>query len=161
MKNTWKVSSIGLAGLVTVVVGLSAVAAEQQANGGNDYTKSVARPYEEVLAAVKAAAQAEGFRVSNVHDIAASLRKEGIEREPYATVEVCDSKIAAQVLDSEPLLGSIMPCRIAVFQKGKETIVSMIRPTRLMTMFPLKPEVERDAAQVEQSMKAIIDKATG
>jgi uncharacterized protein (DUF302 family) len=157
MKNMLK---IGLAGFVAVALGLLALAAEQQGKGGNDYTKSVTRPYEEVLAAVKAAAQTQGFRVSNVHDIAASLRKEGIEREPYATVEVCNSKIAAQVLKAEPLLGSIMPCRIAVFQQGKETVVSMIRPTRLMTLFPLKAEVEHDAAQVERSMEAIINEAT-
>ncbi len=53
-----------------------------------------------------------------------------------------------------------MPCRIAVFQKGDETVVSMIRPTRLMTLFPLKPDVARDAAQVERSMEAIINEAT-
>jgi uncharacterized protein (DUF302 family) len=157
MKSMFKV---GFAVVALALVGFVSLLAEPQDKAANDYTKSVSRPYEEVLAAVKAAAQAQGFRVSNVHDIAASLRKEGIERAPYATVEVCNSKIAAQVLEAEPLLGSIMPCRIAVFQRGKETVVSMIRPTRLMTMFPLKAEVQRDAMQVGHSMEAIINEAT-
>ncbi len=98
--------------------------------------------------------------MSNVHDIAASLRKDGIQREPYATVEVCNSKIAAEVLKAQPLLGSVMPCRIAVFQQGTGTTVSMILPSKLMTLFPAKAEVQKDAAQVEQSMKAIVDEAT-
>ncbi len=160
MKNGLKLLSTGFTVVAAIGLGLSALAAGKQSESTNDYTRSVARPYVEVLAAVKTAAEAQGFRVSNVHDIAASLRKEGLERPPYATVEVCNSKIAAQVLNAEPLLGSIMPCRIAVFQKGDVTVVSMIRPTRLMTLFPLKPEVKRDAAQVERSMQAIINEAT-
>jgi uncharacterized protein (DUF302 family) len=113
-----------------------------------------------VLAAVKEAAQAQGFRVSNVHDIAASLRKDGIEREPLATVEVCNSKIAAEVLNAEPRLGSVMPCRITVFQQGKETVVTMILPSRLMRLFPAKPEVKQAAAEVDRGLKAIVDAAT-
>jgi len=150
----------GLAVALAVAAWLPAAATDKTSTEANDYTRSVARPYEQVLAAVKEAAQAQGFRVSNVHDIAASLRKDGIEREPVATVEVCNSKIAAQVLKAEPRLASIMPCRVAVFQQGNETVVSMVRPSSLMTMFPLKPEVKSAAAQVERSMEAIIDTAT-
>ena len=147
-------------GCVVLTMALSGSAAERHNQGKNDYTRTVSRPYEQVLTAVKAAAQKQGFRVSNVHDIAASLRKDGINREPYATVEVCNSKIAAEVLNAQPLLGSVMPCRIAVFQKGNETTVSMIRPSRLMTLFPGSSEVKKEARQVEKSMEAIVDEAT-
>ncbi len=147
-------------GCVVLTLAFAAGAAERSSNGKNDYTRSVARPYEEVLAAVKTAAQKQGFRVSNVHDIAASLRKEGISRPPYATVEVCNSKIAADVLKAEPLLGSVMPCRIAVFQSGNQTTVSMIRPSVLMKLFPGNSEVKKDAQQVEKSMEAVVDEAT-
>ncbi len=84
-----------------LLMGLSAHAAEESGSGKNDYTKFVERPYTEVLDAVKQAAQQEGFRVSNVHDIAASLKKDGLQRAPYATVEVCNSKIAAEVLHAQ------------------------------------------------------------
>ncbi len=147
-------------GCLVLPLAFSASAAEPQSNGKNDYTRTVSRSYEEVLAAVKAAAQKQGFRVSNVHDIAASLGKDGIHREPYATVEVCNSKIAADVLNAQPLLGSVMPCRIAVFQKGNETTVSMVRPSKLMTLFPASSEVKKAALEVEKSMEAIVDQAT-
>ncbi len=147
-------------GCVVLSLAFSGSAAERQGAGKSDYTRTVSRPYEEVLASVKAAAQKQGFRVSNVHDIAASLRKDGISREPYATVEVCNSKIAADVLNAQPLLGSVMPCRIAVFQKGNETTVSMVRPSRLMALFPGSSGVKKDAREVEKSMEAIVDEAT-
>ncbi len=147
-------------GCVALTIAFSGSAADRQSKGKNDYTRTVSRPYEEVLAAVKAAAQKQGFRVSNVHDIAASLRKDGINREPYATVEVCNSKIAADVLNAQPLLGSVMPCRIAVFQKANETTVSMIRPSVLMKLFPGNSQVKKNAQEVEKSMEAIVDEAT-
>ncbi len=154
--NSFKNTVMGalLIGLIS-----SGVAAGQGPSHKNDYTRSVSRSYEQVLNAVKQAAEKQGFRVSNVHDIAASLRKDGIEREPYATVEVCNSKIAAQVLNAEPLLGSVMPCRIAVFRKGEQTTVSMVRPSTLMSLFPANSEVKKDAEQVEKSMQAIVDEA--
>lgn len=130
------------------------------AQQSSDYTRAVARPYKEVLAAVEQAAKAEGFRVSHVHDLAASLAKEGIQREPYATVEICNAKLASQVLQAEPRLGSLMPCRIAVYQQGDKTVVSMVLPSGLMTMFPVKPEVHEAAAKVDQAMKTIVAAAT-
>ncbi len=154
-----KFSTLGMA-FVIAGVALSGAAAEHPQKEKNDYTRKVNRPYAEVLSAVKAAAQAQGFRVSNVHDIAASLRKDGINREPYATVEVCNGKIAAKVLEAQPLLGSVMPCRIAVFQKGETTMVSMLLPSKLMTLVPAGSAVQKEAERVETSMKAIVDEAT-
>lgn len=158
--NKMKILNTIALGCAALALAFSGSAAERLSTGKNDYTRSVSRPYAEVLDAVKAAAQKQGFRVSNVHDIAASLRKDGINREPYATVEVCNSKIAADVLNAQPLLGSVMPCRIAVFQKGNETTVSMVRPSVLMKLFPGSSEVKKDAQQVEKSMQAIVDEAT-
>ncbi len=154
------ITKFSLLGMAVALCNCSLGAAPRAEKSENEYTRSVTRPYEQVLGSVKEAAQAQGFRVSNVHDIAASLKKDGIQREPYATVEVCNSKIAAQVLQAEPLMGSVMPCRIAVFQKGNETVVSMIRPTRLMGMFPSHSDVTKAAKDVEHSMETIIDEAT-
>jgi uncharacterized protein (DUF302 family) len=152
--------TIGMACLALTTLGLTASAADSQVMEANDYTRSVARPYAEVLAAVKEAALAQGFKVSNVHDIAASLRKAGIKMEPVASVEVCNIKIAAEILKAEPRLASVMPCRIAVFQQGDKTVVTMILPSRLMKMFPPKPGVAEAAAEVDRGLKAIIDAAT-
>ncbi len=151
--------TLGIA-LSFMVAGLSAYAAEKDSSGKNDYTKFVERPFPDVLEDVKQAAQKEGFRVSSVHDIAASLKKDGLQRDPYATVEVCNSKIAAEVLHADPLLGSVMPCRIAVFQKGSGTTVSMLLPSRMMKMFRPSSEIDNAAREVEASMKKIVDEAT-
>lgn len=125
-----------------------------------DYTRKVNRPYEKVLTALQEAAQAQGFRVTAVHDLAASMRKEGIERDPYSVVEVCKAEIASKVLQAEPRFGAFMPCRIAVYQQGSDTVVTTVLPTRLLAFFPVKAEVKTAAAKVDSILKTMIDTAT-
>lgn len=50
-------SPIRFAPAVSAVTDLAGLAAHPEHKPGNDYTKSVARPYEHVLAAITAAAQ--------------------------------------------------------------------------------------------------------
>ena len=157
--------AVGLVAAAGLLAGWTPGAAAQDRKaapaGAADYTRTTDRSYEAVSDAVKRAAKEHGFRVSNVHNIAGSLKKEGLEIPPYETIEVCNSRLAAEVLKAEPRLGAVMPCRIAVYRHGDKTVASMILPSRLMTLFPENPTVEKAAAQVDQAMKAIIDEATG
>lgn len=145
-----------------LVVSSNALAEEgaQMAAPANDYTRSVDRPFEKVLAAVEDAAKEKGFRVTNVHDVTASLRKDNIVIEPYATVEICNPRMAAQVLEAEPRLGSLLPCRIAVYKQGDKTVVSTALPSRLVAMFPVSFIISAGASEVDDAMKDVIDTAT-
>ncbi len=164
--NTRKTAAVLLA-ILAVLAGGAGVAlpregkaAGDRAEDKADYTRSTDRPYDQVYDAVMKAAKDQGFRVSNVHNIAGSLKKDGLTIPPYATIEVCNSRLAAEVLKAEPRLGTLMPCRIAVYRQGDRTVVSTVLPSRLMTLFPEKPEVKKAAAQVDRAMKAMVDEAT-
>jgi uncharacterized protein (DUF302 family) len=132
---------------------------ERYLRPGHDDTRTVERPFTEVLEAVQAAAKAQGFNVLGTHDLAASLKKAGIEREPYVVVEVCHPEQAAAVLKIEPRMGSQLPCRIAVWQAGPKTLVSTLRPTALVGLLPDAP-LAAPARQVDAALKAILDAAT-
>jgi uncharacterized protein (DUF302 family) len=160
MTRVNKSAVVLLAFLTALTGGMSLAAPPDQGEGGADYTRWTDRPYDQVYGAVMRAAKGQGFRVSNVHNIAASLKKDGLDIPPYATIEVCNSRLAAEVLKAEPRLGALMPCRIAVYRQGDRTVVSMVLPSRLMTLFPEKPAVKKAAAEVDRAMKAIVDEAT-
>lgn len=125
-----------------------------------DYTRRSARPLARVMAAVEESAQAEGFRVLAKHDLAAAMAKAGIEREPYFVVELCNARIASAVLAADPRIGGLLPCRIAVYQEGEQTVVSMVLPSKLIGLFP-GAEVSEHAATVDAAMRAIIDASMG
>jgi uncharacterized protein (DUF302 family) len=123
------------------------------------YARTTTRSYPETLSAVQEAAKAAGFRIPGVIDLAASMRKEGIEREPYAVVELCNAEIASGVLKVNPMIGTLMPCRIAVYQQGAQTVVAMTLPSRLMDLFP-ESDVAGPAKKVDQTLQDVIDAAT-
>lgn len=156
----WLLFGIGFALLALAVAGLMSAAGANPEKEPADYTRATEKPYTETLNAVQEAAKAQGFRVSGVHDLAASLKKEGYTRDPYAVVEVCKAELSSQVLKAEPRFGAFMPCRIAVYQEGSGSVVTTVLPTRLMAFFPGKPEVQAAAVEVDRVMKAIIDSAT-
>jgi uncharacterized protein (DUF302 family) len=149
-----------LVSMAAVIVALNRGVRAEPDKTPPDYTRKTAKSYAATLSAVQEAAKTEGFKISGVHDIAASLRKEGIEREPYAVVEVCKAELAAEVLKAEPRFGVFMPCRIVVYQQGENTIMTSVLPTRLLTFFPAKPEVKAAALQVDRVIETIIDTAT-
>jgi uncharacterized protein (DUF302 family) len=123
------------------------------------YARTTTRSYQETLSAVQEAAKAAGFRIPGVMDLAASMRKEGIEREPYAVVELCNAQIASDVLKVNPMIGTLMPCRIAVYQQGSQTVVAMALPSKLMELFP-ESDVAGPAKKVDQALRGVIDAAT-
>lgn len=127
---------------------------------GPDYTRTTDAAFLDVLKRVEEAAKAQGFKVPSTHDMAASLKAAGIEREPYTVVEVCDPRLAAAVLEAEPRFGSLMPCRIAVYRQNGKTVVSTLLPSRLIGLLPGTDGVANAARQVDDAMKSIIQDAT-
>lgn len=123
------------------------------------YARTTPRPFTETLEAVQEAAKAAGFRIPGVIDLAASMRKEGIEREPYAVIELCNAEIASGVLQVNPMIGTLMPCRIAVYEEGARTVVAMALPSKLMDLFP-ESEVAGAARRVDEALRGVIDAAT-
>jgi uncharacterized protein (DUF302 family) len=69
-------------------------------------------------------------------------------------------KIAVKILNTEPRLGSLMPCRITVFQQGKEAVVTTILPSLRLTLLPEKSEVKQAVARVDRELRSVIDAAT-
>ncbi|MDF1613293.1 DUF302 domain-containing protein [Stygiobacter electus] len=69
------------------------------------------------------------WKVIIVHDLQASLKKNGKEVLPVKVIEVCNPNYSFNVLNKEEfkLFSSMMPCRISVYEKADgKTYVSRI-----------------------------------
>jgi uncharacterized protein (DUF302 family) len=121
-------------------------------------TFATTRSFDDAVRAICEATPAKGFRVLHVHDVQATFRDKGIEREPYKIIEVCNVKNAKLALDADPLVGLMMPCKINVFTQAGKTVVSLLRPGLLATFFP-SAGLEAMIADVETSLTQIADAA--
>lgn len=124
-----------------------------------DYTRTTPRKMQGVLDDIKAAAVAEGFKVVGTHDVAASFKSAGIERTPYVVLELCNAKIASDVLIAEPRFGALIPCRLAVYEQTGTTVVTTILPSRIAALFSGN-DVQEAARTVDAVLMKIIDTVT-
>ena len=104
------------------------------------------------------AVPANGFGLLHTHDIHGTLNAKGVDFAPQCRVfEVCNPKRAAEVLAVRMDLANALPCRIAVYERDGDVIVSMIRPTEMLAMLSDDTELAEVAKNVEQTMGRMIE----
>ncbi len=114
------------------------------------------KSFEEMVEAIEAHTQVNGFRVLHTHDVQATLAEKGFIREPLKIIEVCNAKYAYQALNIEATVSLLMPCRINVYIEGEQTLISTLRPSAFVHMFE-KPELENFAADLDRALIKIIE----
>jgi uncharacterized protein (DUF302 family) len=86
--------------------------------------------FEEALARVPQALQAEGFGVLTQIDVQETLKQKiGVDFRKYRILGACNPKLAYRALSSELEVGVMMPCNVVVYEgdDGK-AVVSAIDP---------------------------------
>ena len=108
------------------------------------------------------AVPANGFGLLHTHDIHDTLNAKGVDFAPQCRVfEVCNPKRAAEVLTVRMDLANALPCRIAVYERDGDVIVSMIRPTDMLATLSDDPQLASVAGNVEQTMNQILAETVG
>ena len=107
-----------------------------------------------------AAVEKHKFGVLHVHDLKATLTRKGFPLGPECRVfEVCNPQQASRVLARDMRLNMALPCRISVFEDGGTTKIGTVLPTELLRQLSRDADLGTVAAEVEKTIKAIIDDA--
>ena len=102
----------------------------------------VDRPFDEVLATVKAEFAAVGFGTLTEIDLQKTLSdKIGKQIDRYVIVGACNPDLAAAALDAEPLIGVLLPCNVIVREVDGQVAVDSMDPGLMATMTG-EPSVE-------------------
>ncbi|MDH5431612.1 MAG: DUF302 domain-containing protein [Nitrosopumilus sp.] len=97
------------------------------------------------------------FGVLGILDFKEIFAKKGVEYpHEYKLLEVCNPHAAKQVLDSDPNIGLLLPCSIAVFEKDGENHISLAKPTELLSIAS-NAELESMGRDIESKLIKIID----
>ena len=113
--------------------------------------------YSETIAAIHESAKAEGWIIPKQYKLDVSLSKAGYEVLPVSVIELCKPDHAYKILrdDEYRLVSSMMPCRVAVYQKADgSTVVSRMNTGLLSRVFD---KTVRDVmAQASQETNKIL-----
>lgn len=118
--------------------------------------KSLAKLREDV----PKACAARGFGVLSILDLKEKMREKGVEYGGECLIfEVCNPRKAKETLEANPEISTALPCRISVYKsKDGKTCLSTLRPSKLIDLFGTA-ELTTLAAEVEESISAIMNEA--
>jgi len=101
-----------------------------------------------------------GWKIPKVHDLQMSMKGFGKEVKPVKVFEICEPNHAEKILrqEGERIVASMMPCRIAVYEKEGKVFVSRMNSGLMASMMDgVIPEVMSQASKEnEEILKAIL-----
>jgi uncharacterized protein (DUF302 family) len=98
-------------------------------------SKTIARPFTDVVGQVRAALGEEGFGVITEIDVRATMKQKlGRDVAPYVILGACNPGYAHQVLEADPQLGLFLPCNVIVFETPEGTTVSAVDPEAILRL---------------------------
>jgi uncharacterized protein (DUF302 family) len=118
---------------------------------------ATSKPYPEIDAALRAAAERYRFGILGVHDLRQTMNNKGVdfEREVYV-YEVCNPHQAKAVLMKNGAVSTVLPCRISVYRQETGYRVATMLPTAMMQSFGT-PELQPVAEEVESILVRMIE----
>jgi uncharacterized protein (DUF302 family) len=121
------------------------------------HTITLDLPFEEAVAEVKEAFQAQGFGTLTEIDVQATLKQKlGHDTDPYLILGACNPQLAHQALQLEPEIGLLLPCNVVVRRHAGTTLVHALDP-HVMVQVPQRPELQPIADEANQRIRAALD----
>lgn len=123
-----------------------------------EYTVETRKSFDEAVRAVEEAAAHHGFRVLHTHDVAATLAEKGFHREPLKIIEICNARLASEVLERDVKTSLMLPCPITVYEQGGKTFLTTLLPEVVASFYP-EAGIEALSAEVQRIVVSIVDEA--
>ena len=115
-------------------------------------------PFDEARARITAALKEEGFGVLTEIDVKATLKtKLDVDVEPYVILGACNPQLAHRALQSEPGIGLLLPCNVALWAEDGGTVVSIAKPTAMFEIVG-RDDVRPIAEDAEARLRRALDR---
>ena len=103
--------------------------------------------------------KAEGFGVLCEIDVQATLKdKLSVDGDPYVILGACNPALAQQALDTEPELGTVLPCNVVVYRRDDTTHIAAIDAERMLSIVG-NDQLAPIAAEVRDKLARVVDRA--
>jgi len=84
--------------------------------------------FDETVEAITQSVQKNNWSMPHMYDLQATMKKNGFDVNPVKVFSLCKPEHAYRILsdDNERMVSALMPCRVAVYEKGGKTYISML-----------------------------------
>ena len=118
--------------------------------------------FETTLAEIEKSVESMGWKIPHVNDLQATMHKFGKDVRQVKVYEICHPDHAYKILnqDDERIVSSLMPCRIAVYEKSSGDVYLSRMNSGLMSK-PMNKLIRNTmsdaAAETEQILAPVIE----
>jgi uncharacterized protein (DUF302 family) len=122
-----------------------------------NYTVKTQKNIDDIIKEITAKLSEIQFGVLGILDFKEIFAKKGVEYpHEYKLLEVCNPQVAKQALESDPNIGLLLPCTIAIYEKNGENYISLAKPTELLSVAS-NTELESMGKEIETKLIQVID----
>ncbi len=123
---------------------------------------TVHRPYDETVAATRAALAEQGFGVLTEIDIRATMKaKLDVEVPSQVILGACRPPLAHAALQAEPSVGLLLPCNVVVRAIDEQTTLVESLDPKTMVILTDNTNLEPVAAEAAQRLSDALDALGG
>ncbi|MCU0813136.1 MAG: DUF302 domain-containing protein [Burkholderiaceae bacterium] len=121
------------------------------------FGKTVSTSFDDTIARVTTALQAEGFGILTEIDVAATMKKKlDHDMPPYRILGACNPPFARQAIEAEPTIGLLLPCNVVVRQDAAGTVHLEFMDPDAMRKLSDNPAMAQVAAQVRERLQRVM-----
>ena len=115
------------------------------------------QPIEKIAQHVPAACEQSKFALLQTYNYHEIVESKGfpIERKVFI-YEVCQAKVAAMMLTSNPEFSIFMPCKIALYERDGQTIISTMNMEIVLGAVQENEELYNNATSLFSSLKSLM-----
>ena len=120
-------------------------------------SKTLNHTFDEALAKVKSALEAQGFGIISEIDLTSKFKEKlGVDFRNYRILGACNPKLAYQAIQQEEKIGVMLPCNILVQEHGAGQVeVTAINPMETMAAVN-NQNLEAIAREVSEKLQSVI-----
>ena len=123
-----------------------------------NYTVKTQKNIDDIIKEITSKLSEIKFGVLGTLDFKEIFAKKGIDYpHEYKLLEICNPQAAKQALDSDPNIGLLLPCTMAVYEKDGENYISLAKPTTLLSVAS-NTELESMGKEIETKLIEVIEK---
>ena len=127
-------------------------------NSDFSYTVKTLKTINQAVEDITSSLKEVGFGVLGTLNFKEILQKKGLDfKDEYILLEVCNPSAAKQALESNPEIGLLLPCTIAVYQKNNENWISLAKPTSLLANINDR-QLDKFGEEIEHKLIQAIEK---
>jgi uncharacterized protein (DUF302 family) len=121
------------------------------------FSKQPEMPFDQAIKHVTEALATKGFGVLSTIDVQATMKKKlNVEFRPYTILGACNPEFAHKALQSEDMIGTMLPCNVVVQEMSKGSVeVSAVDPVASMTAVK-NPKLATIAGEVRDLLKQVV-----